>query len=370
MKNSEQKIKNDFGKAIFQYRNKYKPKISQKMLAIKVIRETNGKNIKQEIISKLERGKDVFLTEKEIIGLQTICSIPEDIVKSYIEMIEVKYSSKIKENLVSIREHEYLLTKNKHTEIVFYEGDYYCYFHSTDAADHKIVEGKMSILPFHTSDICEARFVIYENEKTIKEYTGQFFLNTLYDMSYCILICEDKQETSFLISNHFNASTRKRNLFNLALVLTTSAGQIKSPTMHKMIISRKKLSKETLELLLSQLKLNTESIYISESKLNELEAYYKNKEPNSTDEDYKQVYKYILKTIEYIRNSNTKEIYYSIDEATIYNTNAIIPLQNNKYIQSMVISELRKNTEIEFNNKITERVADICLNIINSQKNE
>lgn len=370
MKSREQIIKNEFGRAIFEYRHKQIPKISQKMLAIRVIRDTNGKNINQEKISQLEHGKDVFLTEKEIIALQEICSISEDIVKSFIEMIEIKYSSKIKENLVSIREHEYLLTKNKHTEVVFYEGDYYCYFHSTDSDAHKIVEGKMSILPFQTSNICEAKFAIYENETAIKEYTGQFFLNTLYDMIYCILICEDKQETCFLISNHFNASTRKRNLFNIALVLTTSAGKVKSPTMHRMLISRKKLNEGTLELLLSQLKLNTDTIYISESKLNEMEAYYKNKEANSIDEECKQVYKYVLKTIHYIKSSNKKETYYSIDEATIYNTNEIIPIRNNKYIKSIVISELRKNTEIEFNNKINERVADICFNVIDSQKNE
>lgn len=367
MKNTEQKIKSEFGRAVYEYRHSYTPKMSQKMLAIKIARDTNGKNIKQEVISHLEHGKDVFLTKEEIVGLQKICVIPENIAESYIKLVELKYSSKIKENLVNIREHEYLLTKYKHSEVKFYEGDYHCYFHSTDSDDHKIVEGIMNISPFQTPNICEAKFVIYENGEAIKKYAGQFFLNTLYDMTYCILICEEKQETSFLISNHFNASKGKHNLFNLALVLTTSAGSQKLPTMHRMIISRKKLSQDTLEVLHSQLRLNTDAIYISETKLKEMELYYKEKACSSTDKKYKQVCKYILKTIEFIRNSNTKETYYSIEEPTIYNTKEVIPIQENKYIQSMVISEFRKNTDVEFNNKINERVADICLNIINAQ---
>lgn len=371
MKTSEQKIKDEFGRAIYEYRNRFKPKISQKMLVIKVRKDCNGKNIRQEKISHIEHGKDEFLSEKEIKSIQKICSIPEELTKSYINLVEEKYYSKIKENLVYIRENEYLLTKNRHTEIVFYEGDYYCYFHSTDSDDKKIVEGKMSILPFQASNICEAKFVIYDdNKKIIKEYIGQFFLNTLYDMSYCILICEDKQETSFLISNHFIASTKKRNLFNIALVLTTSAGTTKSPTMHRMLISRKQISRKTLKILLSQLKLNSNLIFISENQLNELESFYKNQESDSLDEDYKQFRKYILKTIDYIRNSSAKETYYSIDETIIYNTKTIIPIQNNKYIQSMIISELRNKTDIEYNNKINERAADICLNIINSQTDE
>ena len=187
MKNTEQKIKNEFGRAVYEYRYSHTPKISQKMLAMKVVRDTNGKNIKQEVISHLEHGKDVFLTKEEIVGLQKICAIPEDIAEPFIKLVELRYSSKIKENLVNIREHEYLITKYRHSEVKFYEGNYYCYFHSTDSDDYKIVEGIMSILPFQTPNICEAKFVIYENEEAIKEYVGQFFLNTLYDMTYCIL---------------------------------------------------------------------------------------------------------------------------------------------------------------------------------------
>lgn len=370
MEEIEQRVKEKFGKAIYEYRHKHSQKISQEMLAVQIIRDSNSKHIKQEIISQLERSKDVFLTEKDILSIQKICSISDEIVKPYIEMVKLKYSSKIKENLVCIREHEYLLTKNKHSEITFYEGDYFCYFHSTASNENKIVSGIMSILPFHSSNICEAKFVIYEDEKAIKEYIGQFFLNTLYDMTYCILVCDEKQETSFLISNHFNASTRKHNLFNLALVLTTSAGTTKLPTMHRMLISRKKLSQETVEILHSQLGLNTDAIHISETKLNELEAYYNEEKNNTNDEDYLYVCNYILKTINFIRKSTIKETYYTIDETTIYNTNTIIPKQHNNYIHSMVISALRKNTDIAFNNKIDERVAEICLNIISYQKDD
>ena len=75
-----------------------------------------------------------------------------------------------------------------------------------------------------------------------------------------------------LTASHFN-STIHPNLLNVAIALTTSSGIEKRPTMHRILISRKRIrNKETLELIQAQLCLNTDQICISKTALDALRA--------------------------------------------------------------------------------------------------
>lgn len=162
-----------------------------------------------------------------------------------------------------------------------------------------------------------------------------------------------------IAAQHFN-STLRSNQLNVALVITTSAGMQKRPTMHRMVISRNKICEKQRDLLLSQLKLNDDTIFISKEKLNLLESDIVKELNNSKDSTEKHYYNAMLKSIEEIRKMPC-ESYYKIDEAIFYDSTII---SNDKKIRAHVICKIREYTENRYYNKLSNTVHEICTKIM------
>ncbi len=353
-------IRERYGKAIATYRIAEFPKISQEKLCERVNNRINktAKSylLSQKKLSRIENGfHSIYIPIETVKVLNEICNIPDEISCPFMGLMMNNIAESI-ENPILIKEHGEILTQPIGTELNSYLGKYFCYFYSTDSANSKLIEGEMVLsIDEQKHDTCVAQFTIYEESKPIKIYNGQFFINRHYRMSYCVLIGESYQEVSVLFSNHFNA-TIKKNLLNVALVLTTSAGSQKRPTMHRMIITRKKPDNKQLTILKAQLKLNTDELWISEEELQTLKNDLIN-DPILDDTHIKE----ISKCIDYIMNNGHKETYYHIPESVLYDGDLVI---NDPNLRSFIVSYIRNKTNVPYYNKISDTVREICLDII------
>lgn len=356
-------IRQMYGDAIKKYRIERERKISQTQLCNKINCKLNDISLTlyQKQISRIESADtSISLPHKIIEAISEECRIPEDISEPFLKLMNNIEDIDRNRPQIHIEEYDQLLVKPSHTELQIYQGEYYCYFYSTDSSEPKIIKGKLSFNLDYKQSICRTDLKILINDEPIKEYKGQFILNSHYRKIYIILIGNMKQEVCFLIFNHFN-STINYNQLNMALALTTSSGSQKRPTMHRMLISRKQLSDETIKLITPELKLNTDIITISENNLNDME---KELEIDSKNKKYNDV---ILKCIKYIKEKAKKEYFYTIDESIIYDSSEITV---NDIERSYIISLLRDKANTEYYNKISDTVEEICLKIIDDMENQ
>lgn len=370
IKNDEQ-VRAAFGREIRCFRERQHHRLSQESLCDRVNAAVQTDKpplaLYQKKLSRIEKGdRAIILPEKTIHVLQKICELSDQIVEPYIELMNSMANEQKTENVVDVvrvEEFGQLLTKPQHSVFKGYIGNYHCYFYSTDSKNPKIVRGILTISTNGTAS-CAAEIILYEGKRPIKQYSGQFFLNQYYQMWYCILVGKERQEVCLLTSNHFN-STIKENILNMALVLTTSAGMQKRPTMHRMLISRAKLKKDTLLLIQSQLMLNTDVITISEERLCCLEQSVAEKVQKEANQRLSAQYEALMACISYIRSNGKKKTYYQIDESVIYDSATII---DDASLRSFVVATLRNNTDERFYNKISQTVQDICINIVQDKK--
>lgn len=362
------KARIDYGSELKKIRKTYFPHKNQTQFAEKL----NG---------LLPQNSDVFLDQKKISNLETgtiTKNIPEALIKNLDEIfinmgytmsrdifdnflteIHTSFQDKKIKAVATIYENDNLLSKSDNKIFSYYHGKYYCIFHSTDSSDPKCIYGEMEINGGDSLNQTITKFKIIENNEVIKEYEGVFVFNTHYNMWYSILIGKKKQEVCMIAAQHFN-STLRSNQLNVALVITTSAGMQKRPTMHRMVISRNKICEKQRDLLLSQLKLNDDTIFISKEKLNLLESDIVKELNNSKDSTEKHYYNAMLKSIEEIRKMPC-ESYYKIDEAIIYDSTII---SNDKKIRAHVICKIREYTENRYYNKLSNTVHEICTKIM------
>ena len=362
------KARIDYGSELKKIRKKFFPRKNQTQFA-------------EKINSLLPQNSDVFLDQKKISNLETgtiTKNIPEtliedldeifinmgytmsrDILNNFLAEIRNSFQDKKIKPVAIITENDNLLSKSDNKIFHYYHGKYYCIFHSTDSSDPKCIYGEMEIENCNESNQTITKFKILENDEVIKEYEGVFVFNTHYNMWYSILVGKQKQEICMIAAQHFN-STLRNNQLNVALVITTSAGMQKRPTMHRMVISRNKIGVKQKELLLSQLKLNDDTIFISESRLTLLESNIIKDLNNTTDTLEKQHYNAILKCIEEIRKMPC-ESYYKIDEAIIYDSTII---STDKRIRAYALCKIREHTENKYYNKLSNTVHEICTKIM------
>lgn len=368
MSNQDTKlIRESFGRAIRSFRTHQSRRISQtalcNMVNTALLTNKSPVGLYQKKLSRIERGDmTIILPRKTIKELQRICSLSDEVVEPYIELMNDIQDGQEEDaviNPVHIEEYGQLLAKPNHSEFKGYIGDYYCYFYSTDSKSPKIVKGRMRI---SVNDLasCAAEVIIYEKGHVIKQYAGQFVINQHYQMWHCILVGRAHQEVCLLTSSHF-ISAIKENLLSMAVVLTASAGMRKRPTMHRMLISRSKINNKTLKLIQSQLMLNTDVITISEEKLYGLEQSVAEKEQQATGLKEKAQYEAVLACINYIKSNAKKTAYYQIEESIIYDS---MTIADDSSLRSFVVATLRNNSDEKFYNKISQTVQDICMNII------
>lgn len=313
----------------------------------------------QKKLSRLELGDETLhITDIEVKAIAEVLCLEDSIVSPILNELNYRESNgkSIRPPFgIHLNEGGQIICNASHQELKAYLGSYNCVFFSTDSSVKEPVHGSLEIESGGSDNLpCIAHFKIFSKDGTpIKWYSGPFIINRHYRTWHCILIGQDKQEVCMLTASHFNATVHT-NLMNIALAITTSAGTQKRPVVHRMLISRDKLSEEKLRLLTSQLRLNTDKILISDEGLHSLEDLA------SKIED--SLEKYVLeKCIALIRNEGTEVKYFRLDESLIYDTEKI---DCSKEMKSWAVSQIRNYTDGEYYNKLSQTVHDICLNII------
>lgn len=325
----------------------------------------------QEKLSRLERGDPkLTLTETDVIAVRDAFQLPDDIVAPILAELQstVNQEPPQAETVrITIHEAGQLITKGTSSEFESYLGTYHCLFISTDSSSNVPVRGILEIVPGEGKFCqCTAYMTIQDKQgKDIKWYSGPFFINLHYRTWHCILVGSKRQEVCMLTASHFN-STIHPNLLNVAIALTTSSGIEKRPTMHRILISRKRIrNKETLELIQAQLCLNTDQICISKTALDALRADMEEKlQEAKTTKDFEKC-QAVLTCIQQIVTLGKKEEYYIMDESIIYDTKSIIP---DKRLRAFVVSKIRACADIMHYNKVSQTVQNICVDIIGGRK--
>ncbi len=366
---TEEEVRLNFGQAVKKARKE--KSLTQDRLSKKIneqFPDMQSERLYQERISQLERGV-LNLTKEHVDAIQEVLHLPEDDVAPILEQLENEQKLKTDKRIVPIKVMETgkLISRGTSQEFQPYLGEYHCLFISTDSSSKEPVRGLLKITPGDdNSDQCTARVTVYDKKgKEIKWYSGPFFINTRYGTWHCILVGHKWQEICMLIASHFN-STIHPNLLNVALVLTTSSGLQKRPTMHRILFSRNRVSKkEALELVQAQLRLNTDNICISKTALDSLQADMEKALQGTKAEKKREKYQAVLTCIEKIREMGKKEEFYTMAESIIYDSNTII---SDKQLRSYVVSKIRASTDSMNYNKISQTVQNICVDIVGGRK--
>jgi hypothetical protein len=190
--------------------------------------------------------------------------------------------------------------------------------------------------------------VIDENKQTIKkEYNGRLIISKPQTSCYCILSNPRIGEVCMLSFYHRYFFTSELH-FRLANVLTTSAGDNRRPTIHRMLLSRTSLSEDVKNMVKAGLLLNNSEIIIREDSLDEIK---------------KELPPALIKLLD--RGDIQKTQFYCIPEAKIDSIN--IPRE----AKAKAILNLRSISIAERNNRIGHKADDVMYDYLsNAVKNE
>lgn len=153
-----------------------------------------------------------------------------------------------------------------------YLNSYYTYFFPTKSSDEGLLSGNLLFTHSDDKSKCIARFSFETGKRDIKnkpikkEYEGELVISRNMSAAYCVLINEEIGEISYILFNYIPILYEDLRC-RVALVLTSSAGASRIPTVHRMIISREAINPADLDILKGQLYLNESEILISESGL-------------------------------------------------------------------------------------------------------
>lgn len=249
------------------------------------------------------------------------------------------------DNWISVASTNYLLTTASSQEIKQHLGEYHCVFKSTETKCDAFVRSKM-VLSAAKDGSCNVTLELPVIEQNYtKYYTGKFFINHHFDTCY-IILCDNRwQEVCMLIAPWFKPTIRQ-NRFLTPLVLTTSAGENKRPTVHRMLISREYLEGELLELAKTQLLLNTDSIQITATKLAELKNIINAELHRNPDSEY---YQLAQKFCTIIEEEGVRETVIRIEEARLFDIEANCKSQ---VLRSKATALVRQYSEGVYHNKI------------------
>ena len=213
-------------------------------------------------------------------------------------------------------------------------GEYYCYFHPTNKSENDLLEGRLTLRK--VKDICKAELLL-ENHKQSgnaysKKYEGFLVVSPLLNAAYCLLIAPEIGELNFFSFWHKSILSKSTNMgCRMASVCTVSSGvDERLSTLHRMFISRERLSDVQKKSIRGQLRLNKSRILISEEGLEALKA-----SEAVSDE-------FLNECLEVAE----KEVFYTSTESVVLPDKESVK----KYFQEL--SVLRDYSEAPTNNKI------------------
>lgn len=159
-----------------------------------------------------------------------------------------------------------------------YTGWYHTYFFPTISNKEELLHGILEIKEPDEMGKCKANFKLYTGEKKINEtgeqqiakyYTGEFAISGPMQSAYCLLNNSQTDEQCCFIFHHFYILNNELKC-RVAAAVTTSAGGNRRPTIHRIYISRDKLSAEGEKYIRGQLRLNDSEILINKNIFTEL----------------------------------------------------------------------------------------------------
>lgn len=309
--------------------------------------------ISQPTFSKL-------MSKKSDFSLEEIVNISKALDVNLLKIASASYDMYNENSLYystrSISESDNFVINPSRPAFKGYIGNkYHVYYKSTISSEDKIIEGD---LEFASSDdnTCLVNLKIYtgrydiNGNKIYKEYTGNMIISVPLSTCYISLVNQQIGEISYLTFTHmfvFNSDMMCR----MGAVLTTSAGEHKKPTLHRMLISKVAfdLEDENDALFLdSQLNLNNQKIILSEKYLEKLKK----------DTSVQQM-------IDTISVDKLKSVYYVIDENQLLSSNIDTIDKIN------AINKLRKYSITDKNNKINDYTNSLLFSYIeNRMKNK
>ena len=227
----------------------------------------SGYCLRQSTVSKMLHGAS-SMSITNIVQIASILKLDLNDLLSESDNTDVRVYRPIDSTQTESR----LIRRADTPEMRPYLNSYYTYFYPTLSSDERILTG---ILKFESSidgSKCIAKFSFETGktdayQKTIKkEYEGDLILSQTMSAAYCTLVNEEIGEISYLLFNYMPIIYEEL-CCRVALVLTSSAGSNRMPTAHRMILSKKAIPDEAIEILEGQLRLNESEILISESGL-------------------------------------------------------------------------------------------------------
>lgn len=334
---------------------------TQEKLA-EIVSEYLPSPLPQRRISSIELGaKKRTLQPAVLSALKAVLSLSDEVVELATPRKRRKVCST--DRWISVKEGQYIQISAQSNDLRPYLGEYHFVFHSTVREEDKLIHGKLFISSANDGSCCADMEIIGDTGKVIKRYSGAFFINTYYDTCYFILCGTKMQEVCMLIAPRFKGTLAQNHLI-MPLVLTTSAGVTKRPTVHRMIISRTKLHGEPLDLALSQLYLNTDMLYISQSQLDELKSVIDRRlEEDSDCKHYLLAKKYC----EEIEANGEREYVYKIEESNFLD---LIKTCKSSEIRGLATAVVRRNSMGEYHNKIGKSSQSIVNTILKWMENK
>ena len=229
--------------------------------------QRKGYSIQQPEISKLKSGK-CKITLYQLMAFADVLEVGTDYL----------INGSVNENTVVFPLNNRFITNADDEDFKGILGEYYTLFHSTGEMEDKWLKGKLS-LNRSSEGICRAEFVLWTGEKNhteqnvAKKYQGQVIISKKQKSMYCILINNMISEMCF-IAFRFRPFQTIDMACRIGLVLTFSSGEDRTPVVHKMFLSRKKIDKEMHNAIAPTLQLTNKDSLISRKKLQNLRCTY------------------------------------------------------------------------------------------------
>lgn len=258
----------------------------------------------------------------------------------------------------SILNESRLIRRADSPEMRPYINTYHTYFYPTLSSDERILTGDLSFKAAADKSKCIATFSFetgkYDAQKKPikKEYVGELILSPTMSAAYCMLANEEIGEISYMLFSYIPILYEEL-CCRVALVLTSSAGANRMPTAHRMIISHDEISKEKLEILEGQLRLNESEILISESGLDRF------MDDSNLDPTFKDYFRGEEHKTKFLGLSPVP--YYLFDESVI--RGAFLDAK----VKTEAISLIRKYSSAPKYNKIGSKCDELVYRFISNQ---
>ena len=306
-----------------------------------------------------EKGKGIM----SIAVLRDICQFidvsMDDITRpDYIAKVEAK------KNDEDINVHDFLHNLFARKRSFLYDVDendqefrgvanttFHCYFTPTQHKDTKPLSGVMKLSV--KNSVCFASFCLNTgklDERTkkplMKNYDGILLLSTKVNCYYCILIGDVVGEMCFMSFRYLSLNGSLMDC-RIAEVLTTSSGEDRYPTTHRMLISREKIKSSDLSLILPHLKQNSSDVFITEQDLKSLS-------PKSESDD--------CVVAEILRNTDAAKMVYILKENHIRSRSEIKGMSDSDILT--LITQIRSLSLADRYNKVSRKLDENVRNLL------